>query len=74
MSVNVCSDDIFLTALILLPNLVGLCSTMSLSVMQTNWFIVFNVKVMARACIYNQNMTISTIFSKLVVHLQSNLV
>ena len=34
---------------ILLPNLVWLCSIISQSVMQKNWFTVFNVKVIARA-------------------------
>ena len=34
---------------ILLPNLVWLCSIISLSVIQKDWFIVFNVKVTARA-------------------------
>ena len=33
---------------ILLPNLVWLCSIISQSVMQKNWFTVFNVKVTAR--------------------------
>ena len=37
---------------ILLPNLVCLCSIMSQSVMQKNWFTVFNVKVTARAYLF----------------------
>ena len=36
---------------ILMPNLVWLCSIISQSIMQKNWFIVFNVKVTARAYI-----------------------
>ena len=65
---------------ILSPNLVCLCSIISQSVMQKNWFSILNVKVTARAChghsegSYNQNMSLSFLSSKLLVGLQSNLV
>ena len=36
---------------ILSPNLVWLCSIISQSVMQKNWFTLLNVKVTAKACI-----------------------
>ena len=49
-----------------LPNWYGWCSIMSLSVMQKNWFTVFNVKVTVKG-LYNQNMTISVVSSKLLV-------
>ena len=43
--------------------------------MRKNWFIIFNVKVTARANkLYNQNMTIFTISSKLLVGLQLGLI
>ena len=51
--------------IILLPNLVYLCSIMSQSVLWKNWLIVFIVKGTAWAYIYNQNMTVSTISYKL---------
>ena len=56
----------------LLSNLLWLCSIVCQSVRQKNWFTVFNVKVTARA--YKQNMTISVVFSKLLVDLQPSLV
>ena len=66
---------------ILLPNLVLLCSIISQSVMQKNWFTLFNVKVTARAYkSYDQNMTVKSsglkapTNSKLLVSLQPNLV
>ena len=52
------------------PNLVWLCGTMSQSVVQKNWFTVFNVKVTARAYII-KTWLFFTISSKLLVFSRS---
>ena len=57
---------------ILLPNVVCLCSIINQSVMQKNWFIVFNVKVTARA--YIIKIWLSVVPSKLLVRMQPNMV
>ena len=58
---------------ILLPNPLWSCSFISQSVMQKNWFTLFNDKVTARAYMI-KNMTLSTILSELLVPWQPNLV
>ena len=48
ISMNFCPDDIFWTAVHLLPNLVWWCSIMRRSIMQGKMFAIFNIKVTAR--------------------------
>ncbi|WP_419635475.1 hypothetical protein, partial [Thiolapillus sp.] len=52
-NVNECLSGLYLLKPqnFLLPNLIWLCSIISQSAMQKNWFTVFNVKVTARAYI-----------------------
>ena len=67
-----CPDDISWTAQPFFIKL-GVVVLMRWSVMQKNWFVTFKIKVTVRL-IYDQIMTVSAVHSKLLVHLQPNMV
>ena len=61
------------SAILFLPDLVWWCIIIRQCAMWINWFSIFNVKVTARG-LFNQNMTVFTTSSKLLVRLQPDLV
>ena len=71
MSVNVCPDDIFLTAEHFVTKLVIVVHHYELECTQNYWFAIFKVKVTARA--HMIKMTVSTISSELLILLLPNL-